>query len=35
MLIRTKTGKLVEIKKMDFLTDKEFYQKIIFLKNIF
>ena len=29
MLFRTKTGELVEIKINDFLTDEEYYKKIM------
>jgi hypothetical protein len=29
MLFRTNTGKLVEIKKMDFVNDKLYYDKIM------
>lgn len=29
MLFRTNTGKLVEIKKLDFINDKLYYMKIM------
>jgi len=34
MLIRTENGKLVEIKITDFLTDADYYNKIIKLGEI-
>lgn len=33
MLVRTKTGDLLEINITDFITDEEYYKKIMKLKE--
>lgn len=33
MLFRTNEGKLIEIKKYDFINDKLYYQKLIEIKT--
>lgn len=33
MLFRTDDGKLIEVKKMDFVNDKLYYQKVLDLKK--